>query len=159
MNNDTRLSWLLVSRPGNTSLLVWKSASLSEMWIANYDSIFLLTKSIRSINMLGCHFFFRCKKVAPGLIVICKIFVLYQEEIMWTNSLIDFFWWDLFMKQDQSSFHRNAEHTLTDFITTQEIAQDQHVCIPFFFFFTISKKCDVVSVKNIFFCFFYYNYQ
>ena len=38
-----------------------------------------------------------------------------------------------FIKQDQSSSRRSAEHTFIDFITTQGIAQDQHVCMLFSF--------------------------
>lgn len=48
------------------------------------------------------------------------------------------------IKQDQSSSHRSAEHTFTDFITTQGIAQDQHVCM-FSSFFSVRESVPALT--------------
>lgn len=56
------------------------------------------------------------------------------------------------IKQDQSSSRRSAEHTFIDFITTQGIVQDQHVCMPFllcsYFFYNVLNIYCVLFFKG-----------
>lgn len=52
------------------------------------------------------------------------------------------------IKQDKSSSRRSAKHTFIDFITTQGIAQDQHVCMPILSYVVVFLMCSVSDVLS-----------
>lgn len=112
-----KLIWLFVLEPW-ASLLVWKSVYLNVSTetqvrifnILNHDSLMCVTVN----SSLSLWFVFhRWKTIITSRIASLNHFPFPDETFS--------------IKQDLSSSHRSAEQTFIEFITTQGIAQNQHV--------------------------------